>query len=1015
MSLLEKEVTKYMITADNSSAEAIEAVRNLVTIVNQGSVQDKLLQLIQTMGEYLTNDDEFVRAKATGLLSSTLTDCKQEDINESAASVLVDFYCERLTDKTCVQNLLDGLVALTGYSNFTDKNAVFVSKRIFQHVPVQQFPQHTRNSAFKVFHQLIQRHVNALKSINNEFVYGFTQILDGEKDPRNLMCAFQIMKNIVYHFDISSHVEDIFEVTFCYFPITFKPPPDDPYGITADDLKVSLRECISSTPYFAKFALPLILEKLSSTSGSAKKDSMETLAACAPVYGASAILPHITEIFNCLKLEVFHAIDAPLEDAAVESIRAVVSALNSGLTTSEGDPTEKALEPLIEECATNLKDPDMKDSKQTGRILKAAASASPPACHYVVDHTAPLVLKQYRETSVATLKKANVDIMIDLLEACKFLTSNIKDYESPLLEYKDRFFGIFESCLIASNEYNLLRLSGLRGLQLMILSEGYLEVNEVGLAIQSINQILLNEQDQELRSAALGALEATCQIHSKYIIELTLPALIQQLPDTMTNENCIDILYAFKVLAPVPAVYPHAMPLLTEKFDKVCENDHTPSYALAMIDTMLHIFKTKAAQKHTDLAEGVNTFVPHFVKKAVEASLGQSSLILSPHILEKVALIIITIFSKADASAQKSFVDKMFRLFVNGQLPEIGVTQTTLFNPLDGTCTSNEQKETCRLFSAIVCSLRRDVQLPISSLEDYLNELVTLALSASRQVQVTCASRIIGSCVNKWKNNAALTEYVKSTALVLEDVITQKTDNSKHALEVYLWITKALVLCTHPLGYELTNKLIEWCGDNTAGLQAPQGFHVVIGEDELALTKTTFAITTILYKQRFFSFCLPKLLEGFRSTQDDTIKPNYLIALSHVLRNVPKQILLSELPPLVPLLIESLALEDGELKVSTLDTFSLAVEEASDVIAPQIRTILPSLLALLGPDLQNSIRVRVAALACLAKFPMFVAKDALLPHVQFVIRQLKTPLDDKKRVVRKEAVDCRSKWFTITA
>ncbi|RCH82785.1 hypothetical protein CU098_003519, partial [Rhizopus stolonifer] len=548
-----------MITADNSSAEAIEAVRNLVTIVNQGSVQDKLLQLIQTMGEYLTNDDEFVRAKATGLLSSTLTDCKQEDINESAASVLVDFYCERLTDKTCVQNLLDGLVALTGYSNFTDKNAVFVSKRIFQHVPVQQFPQHTRNSAFKVFHQLIQRHVNALKSINNEFVYGFTQILDGEKDPRNLMCAFQIMKNIVYHFDISSHVEDIFEVTFCYFPITFKPPPDDPYGITADDLKVSLRECISSTPYFAKFALPLILEKLSSTSGSAKKDSMETLAACAPVYGASAILPHITEIFNCLKLEVFHAIDAPLEDAAVESIRAVVSALNSGLTTSEGDPTEKALEPLIEECATNLKDPDMKDSKQTGRILKAAASASPPACHYVVDHTAPLVLKQYRETSVATLKKANVDIMIDLLEACKFLTSNIKDYESPLLEYKDRFFGIFESCLIASNEYNLLRLSGLRGLQLMILSEGYLEVNEVGLAIQSINQIL---------SAALGALEATCQIHSKYIIELTLPALIQQLPDTMTNDNCIDILYAFKVLAPVPAVYPHAMPLLTEKFDK---------------------------------------------------------------------------------------------------------------------------------------------------------------------------------------------------------------------------------------------------------------------------------------------------------------------------------------------------------------------------------------------------------------------------------------------------------------
>lgn len=142
--------------------------------------------------------------------------------------------------------------------------------RIIQNVQVQQFPQGTRHLAFKVFENLINRHASALKSINNEFVYGFTQELDGEKDPRNLMSAFQIMTSIVHNFDISAHVEDIFEVAFCYFPITFKPPPDDPYGITAEDLKISLRECISSTPLFAKFTLPLILEKLSSTSGSAK-------------------------------------------------------------------------------------------------------------------------------------------------------------------------------------------------------------------------------------------------------------------------------------------------------------------------------------------------------------------------------------------------------------------------------------------------------------------------------------------------------------------------------------------------------------------------------------------------------------------------------------------------------------------------------------------------------------------------------------------------------------------------
>ncbi|KAL9559611.1 hypothetical protein PS6_000706 [Mucor atramentarius] len=1013
MSALEKEVTNYMITTDSASAEAIEASKRLVSIVNEGSVQDNLLHLIQTLGEYLINDDEFVRAK----------DCKQEAINESAVSVLVDFYCERLSDKTCVHNLLDGLVALTTFSKFTGKNAVFVSKRIVQNVQVQQFPQGTRHLAFKVFENLINRHASALKSINNEFVYGFTQELDGEKDPRNLMSAFQIMTSIVRNFDISAHVEDIFEVAFCYFPITFKPPPDDPYGITAEDLKISLRECISSTPLFAKFTLPLILEKLSSTSGSAKRDSMETLAACAPVYGAEALLPSINDIFNSLKLEVFHAIDAPLEDAAIEAIRAVVSALGSSSvsSTSEQDPTEKALKPLIDECATNLKDPDMKDSKQSGRILRAAASASDSACHYIVDNIVPLVLKQYRETNVATLKKANVDIMIDLMEACKTLYGSadqeIKDEDviSPLVQHKDRFFGIFESCLVASNEYNLLRLSGLTGLKLMILSKGYLESNEVGLAVQSINKILLDEQDEELRSAALEALRVTSLIDSKYMNESTIPSLIDRLPDTTdSNTNYMYVLYALRILSPVPSVYQHAMPLLIKKFDTVCANDQNENYAYAIANTMLQILKIKSAEKHKDLADGIKTIVPHFITKSVEASLDTSdNLALQPSIMELVALIIITIFSKVDSSAQKSFLDKTFKLFIDGQLPEFGITSTQQFKPLDNTSdTTEKQQSTCQLFAAIVSSLRKDVELPISSsIEDYLNELVTLALGATNPIQVACASRVIGSIINKWKCNSALTEYVKATTLVLDDTITQQTTNSKNALQVYLWITKALVLRTHALGYELTTRVIEWCGNNTAP-EAPQGFDILIGDDELALNKNTFATTTILYKQRFFSFCLPKLVEGFRSADDD-VKPNYLIALSYVLKNVPKQILLNELPPLVPLLIQSLALSDATLKVSTLETFKLAVSEAADVVAPQIRSILPPLLALLE-DNHSSIRVRVAALTCLAQFPAFIAKDALAPHVNYVIRQLKTPLDDKKRIVRKEAVDCRSKWYTVS-
>lgn len=102
-------------------------------------------------------------------------------------------------------------------------------------------------------------------------------------------------------------------------------------------------------------------------------------------------------------------------------------------------------------------------------------------------------------------------------------------------------------------------------------------------------------------------------------------------------------------------------------------------------------------------------------------------------------------------------MDRSFKLFVDGQLPEFNISSASPqgFKPLDTTSTASEkQQNTCQLFAAIVCSSRKDVELPISSsIEDYLNELVTLALSATNLIQITCASRIIGSIINKWKDS----------------------------------------------------------------------------------------------------------------------------------------------------------------------------------------------------------------------------------------------------------------------
>lgn len=97
------------------------------------------------------------------------------------------------------------------------------------------------------------------------------------------------------------------------------------------------------------------------------------------------------------------------------------------------------------------------------------------------------------------------------------------------------------------------------------------------------------------------------------------------------------------------------------------------------------------------------------------------------------------------------------------------------------------------------------------------------------------------------------------------------------------------------------------------------------------------------------------------------------------------------------------------MKVSTLDMFQLAIVEAAEAITPHVRSIIPAILDLLDAQ-KNPMQVRIAALKCLAQFPSGLSSNVLAPHANYVIRQLGRSLDDRKRLVRKEAVDCRAKW-----
>jgi DNA repair/transcription protein MET18/MMS19 len=71
--------------------------------------------------------------------------------------------------------------------------------------------------------------------------------MEGEKDPRCLILCLRVLRRLQKALPEAAdeHAETVFDVTACYFPITFTPPPNDPYGITPEMLAAALQDVLT--------------------------------------------------------------------------------------------------------------------------------------------------------------------------------------------------------------------------------------------------------------------------------------------------------------------------------------------------------------------------------------------------------------------------------------------------------------------------------------------------------------------------------------------------------------------------------------------------------------------------------------------------------------------------------------------------------------------------------------------------------------------------------------------------
>jgi DNA repair/transcription protein MET18/MMS19 len=288
-----------------------------------------------------------------------------------------------------------------------------VIKSIQHDFHVQSRSQTDRFIIFSIY-QFILSSKNIIDTIVNEkygsdFIYAFIQSMDGEKDPRNLILCFECICLICQHFNLGPFVEETFEVFACYFPIDFTPPKNDKFVITQQMLINSLRKCFASTKQFAKFSIPLFMEKLNSSVTNSQLDAMLTYAECArTTYDPNDYKAYIIDgLWSSFQQIAMHTTTGELEAAALEAIEATAVSITRCLQHKASDDSQSLsidwfINKAMQSCVAYLSEPDLKLVWPNVKCLHAIAASSSTANILVINRIIPLLIEHYNSTSIVS-------------------------------------------------------------------------------------------------------------------------------------------------------------------------------------------------------------------------------------------------------------------------------------------------------------------------------------------------------------------------------------------------------------------------------------------------------------------------------------------------------------------------------------------------------------------------------------------------------------------------------------
>lgn len=221
-----------------------------------------------------------------------------------------------------------------------------------------------------------------------------------------------------------------------------------------------------------------------------------------------------------------------------------------------------------------------------------------------------------------------------------------------------------------------------------------------------------------------------------------------------------------------------------------------------------------------------------------------------------------------------------------------------------------------------------------------LAELIRLALVESNPAINLSILRQLALIVNRFVQPDDIVLSTGSLWRSSTDLL--ETEHfSEGAIRVVFWIAKGLILRLSKTT-EVLGDLLSLLSNPTCGLSSARGFNLLLAPDEI-LSKENGATIRLLARQKVFNICAPRIVKDFRQAETSQ-KPNYLIALSGILKYTPTEVLMPEIEILLPLLLQSLDLQDSAVQAATMENLMIVSQENPEAVEGHVSNLVSRLL-----------------------------------------------------------------------